>query len=120
VWLQAATGLGFRHWNFFLFSVARCNGLWFVGLFGVWLPLPFAWLGDARDRLLDLGQVRFWGPCVSTGPLVKSVSFPCLSLESDPGKGVASLPPSPPSHIASVTIIVYRHFHTHIALRDKP
>eukprot|EP00884_Botryococcus_braunii_P014521 jgi/Botrbrau1/2306/Bobra.101_2s0127.1 len=63
VWLQASTGVGFRHWNFFIFSVARCNGLWFLGLFGVWLPIPISWLLASRDRLLDFAQCASAASC---------------------------------------------------------
>lgn len=62
VWLQTATGLGFQYWNVFLFSVARCSGRWFLGLYGLWLPLPVLWLLQASSRASDLAQVHHVPP----------------------------------------------------------
>jgi hypothetical protein len=43
VWLRSRLGLGFRRWNLVVLSVARYRGTWFLGAFGVWLPLPVQW-----------------------------------------------------------------------------
>lgn len=59
-------GLGVSDWG--VATVARVGGLWFLGAFGRWLPLPVPWLVGA--------PARHWCTCVQGSTLTEISKCP--------------------------------------------
>lgn len=66
VWLQMKAGLGFRHWNLWVCSVANYQSFWFLGLLNTWIPLPVNWASRLVSRwtgtashMLKVGLLSF-------------------------------------------------------------